>query len=171
MSKENPQLEREILNQAFTFLQYVSEYLPERQLALTKHYMWLAVVFLTAHTSMFFQLMQSDLKQALNNPCFVVSVIAALLVFVLGIVLSSGLWFKRADLAFASYKEVINCLDEYSNLKLSLNKQVELIIDNVDSSIKDSEKILELKGKFLRAQCLISLIAFIFGIISFLLAL
>ena len=106
MSQE-PQLEKEILSQSITLWQYVAQYVPERQLSLTKHYMWLAVVFLTAQISMFYHIMQNNLEEALTNPPFIMSVISALAVFSLGIILSSGVWFKEPLLPFDSYCNVL----------------------------------------------------------------
>lgn len=166
--KEQATLEPQALAFASQQLNHVMQEMPAYQLSLIKNYLWLAVVFITAQSTIYENKIQTLQLDNISNIAFCLSVICSLFVLIIGILLLSGMWFKRPIMPFNRMQDITAFLKECYNANCDVNYQNTGIMKNIDLSLNSYDHLLKIRAVFLKIQCLSSLGAVFFGIISFL---
>ncbi len=165
--KNKMTLEPSVLAFASQQLNHFMQNAPEHQFSLVKNYLWLAVVFLTAQAKVYEDHIHTLLFTNTSNILFVMSLSCSLSVLVIGIVLLSGMWFKRPIMPFNKMQDITSFLQQCYEANCDVNYQNNGLLSNIDKSLNSHDRLLRKRALFLKAQCLLSLGAVIFGVISY----
>ena len=165
--KNKMPLEPSALAFASQQLHHMMQEAPEHQFSLTKNYLWLAVVFLTAQTKVYEEQIHSLIFTSVSNILFSLSLFCSLSVLIIGIVLLSGMWFKRPIMPFNKMQDITSFLQQCYEANCDVNYQNNGLLSNIDESLNSHDRLLRKRALFLKAQCLLSLGAVIFGVISY----
>lgn len=168
-----------ILDRGNDFWKHLSEFAYANQLSLAKNYQWLCVTFITGLIAIYAEFVK---PLDLNSPqiwiincglmIYIVAWCCALIGLMLGIFILSSSWFSKT---YEAPLQIDKCEDMVKRVKYH-SKNSDEYYENLkrwagwfDSSIDSFITLANQRGKFLRAQCYLTLISLICSVLSLIL--